>query len=78
MRHGLTLWKNNDKVGWGHSSMEDTLQFASLTGVKHLLFTHHDPMRLDEQLHEIYKLLKEKFSYQFPYEFAVEGLKIEL
>ncbi len=73
-----TLQEYNDKVGWGHSSMEDTLQFASLTGVKHLLFTHHDPMRSDVQLHEIYKLLKEKTSCQFPYEFAVEGLKIEL
>ena len=67
-----------DKVGWGHSSMEDVLQFAALNNVKHLVLTHHDPMHSDAQLHEILKGLKENFSYPFTYELGVEGSNIEL
>jgi len=73
-----TLEEYNDKVGWGHSAMEDTVQFAALLGVKRLLLTHHDPMHSDAQLDTIFKRLKENVSCQFPYELAVEGSKIEL
>ena len=66
------------RQGWGHSSMEDTIEFASRTGVKRLLLTHHDPMHSDEQLHEIYGRLKEKIPASFPYEMAVEGMEIVL
>jgi phosphoribosyl 1,2-cyclic phosphodiesterase len=67
-----------DRVGWGHSSIEDAMQFASLTRVKKLLITHHDPMHSDLQLHDIMKGLKENFHCPFAYDFAVEGSVIEL
>ena len=66
------------KIGWGHSSLEDAAQFASLTGVKHLLFSHHDPAHSDQQLHEIFTAFKKNNSFPFTYELAVEGMKIEL
>lgn len=66
------------KVGWGHSSMQDALQFAALTGVKHLLLTHHDPMHTDIQLHHIYKHLQETTSSPVAYRMAVEGMRFEL
>jgi phosphoribosyl 1,2-cyclic phosphodiesterase len=65
-----------DRVGWGHSAMEDTLKYAALTGVKHLLLTHHDPMHSDALLNELYRHLKATASYPFSYELAVEGLKL--
>lgn len=68
----------NDKVGWGHSSMEDTIQYASLLGVKHLLLTHHDPMHSDAMLHETFKHLNENVSCPCTYELAVENSRIEL
>ena len=64
------------KRGWGHSAMEDTLRFAELTGVKKLLLMHHDPNHTDAQLDDIYKRLKENFSYTFNYQMAVEGTLI--
>jgi phosphoribosyl 1,2-cyclic phosphodiesterase len=67
-----------DRIGWGHSSMEDVLEFADLMHVKRLLLTHHDPMHTDTQLHEILNRLKANHSYSFPYEMSVEGSKIEL
>lgn len=73
-----TAEEYKSKMGWGHSSMEDAIQFAQLTGVKHLLLTHHDPMHTDAQLHKYLFHLKENISCSFPYELAVEGADIEL
>jgi len=66
------------KIGWGHSAMEDTLQFAALANVKKLYLFHHDPMHTDAMLDEMLKGLKENTSYPFPFEMAVEGTRIEL
>jgi phosphoribosyl 1,2-cyclic phosphodiesterase len=67
-----------ERIGWGHSAMEDTLEFASLTGVKSLLLTHHDPLRTDVELEQLYLALKEKNSYTFPFGLAVEGRQFTL
>jgi len=37
-------------VGWGHSSLRQTLDFASLSGVKHVVPFHHDPSHSDADL----------------------------
>ncbi len=36
-----------EHVGWGHSGMGDTLNFASRVGAKRLLLFHHDPLHAD-------------------------------
>jgi phosphoribosyl 1,2-cyclic phosphodiesterase len=38
------------KVGWGHSSFEQSINEAHKSGVKKLIFFHHDPLRKDEEL----------------------------
>jgi phosphoribosyl 1,2-cyclic phosphodiesterase len=35
-------------VGWGHSAIEHTLAFATLTGARHLVTFHHDPGHDDD------------------------------
>ncbi|MBK7761950.1 MAG: MBL fold metallo-hydrolase [Bacteroidetes bacterium] len=42
-----------DKVGWGHSSIDDTLAFAKMCKVKKLELFHHDPGHTDIQLQSI-------------------------
>ena len=37
-------------IGWGHSSLQHTLAFATLVGVKHLVPFHHDPAHTDADL----------------------------
>ncbi len=37
-------------VGWGHSSLDQALQFARLCRVRHLVPCHHDPGRSDDEL----------------------------
>ena len=38
------------KLGWGHSSNIDSVDFAIEGGVRKLLLYHHDPARSDEQV----------------------------
>jgi phosphoribosyl 1,2-cyclic phosphodiesterase len=73
-----TLREYNHRMGWGHSTMDDAMKFASLTGVKHLLLGHHDPSHSDEQLDQFFSNLKSRTDYSFKYELAAEGMQIEL
>lgn len=66
------------RKGWGHSSIEDAAKFASLAGVKHLLFSHYDPAHDDDKLREIFRCFEENGNYPFKYEHAIEGMVIEL
>lgn len=40
-------------VGWGHSSLQQTLEFGKLCRVKNLVPFHHDPSHSDDQLDRI-------------------------
>ncbi len=66
------------KIGWGHSSMDDTLLFASRARVKKLLLGHHDPYHSDAQLDELMEGLEKNYHYDFEYKLAVEGTEIDL
>jgi phosphoribosyl 1,2-cyclic phosphodiesterase len=73
-----TAEEYREKIGWGHSSMEDAIRFASIAEAKNLLFFHHDPFRTDQQIEEIYSKLKEtNFGFD-DFGFAKEGMEIDL
>src|SRR4029078_1499098 len=40
-----------ERVGWGHSSVDDAVAFADLVGARQLALLHHDPSRCDGGLH---------------------------
>jgi len=73
-----TAEEYQNKIGWGHSCMEDVITLASLAHVKHLLLTHHDPQHSDERLDEIFEELKRKYDQSISYELAREGMEIHL
>lgn len=73
-----TTREYQSKKGWGHSSIDDAGLFASLAGVKHLLFTHHDPSRTDLQLNEMFGDFQSSFKPAFKCEVAREGMDIVL
>jgi phosphoribosyl 1,2-cyclic phosphodiesterase len=50
------------RVGWGHSTYEQTLRLAQEGGVKKLLFFHHDPNRSDYELDAIVAMMRERAS----------------
>ena len=66
------------KKGWGHSSINDAALFASLSNVKHVLFSHHNPKRTDDQLDNILHELQNNHQFKFNYELAKEGSEYEL
>jgi ribonuclease BN (tRNA processing enzyme) len=43
----------DDRIGWGHSSVEHAVTFARLAGVEQLILFHHDPMRSDRELERL-------------------------
>lgn len=67
-----------NKKGWGHSSVDDALLFASLCHAKKLLIAHHDPYHSDEQLNTIFLNLRLHHKNSFEYEMAEEGMEIFL
>jgi ribonuclease Z len=42
-------------VGWGHSSIEQALEFAALARVGTLVAFHHDPAHADDELDRLYR-----------------------
>lgn len=42
-----------DRLGWGHSTFEQSVRLAEDGGVRRLLFFHHDPERSDDALDRI-------------------------
>jgi phosphoribosyl 1,2-cyclic phosphodiesterase len=69
-------YKNH--IGWGHSSMDDAIEFGALAGAKHLLLAHHDPCHTDEQLDKLISDLKKQSGHPFDFELAAEGMNIDL
>jgi phosphoribosyl 1,2-cyclic phosphodiesterase len=47
------------RVGWGHSSVGQAAKFARVAGVRRLGMFHHDPMRSDRELEELYDQVAE-------------------
>ena len=41
------------RVGWGHSSVSDAIDFGNLSKVKKMVLFHHDPAHTDMQLEEM-------------------------
>lgn len=66
------------KKGWGHSSVEDALLYASLCKVKKILIAHHDPAHSDEQLKKMYINLQLNHRDLSRYEMAEEGMEFNL
>ncbi len=67
------------RLGWGHSSGTHAAAFARAAEVSRLALFHHDPMRSDRALEELYDEVAELLrNDQEPPLIAREGLEIEL
>jgi phosphoribosyl 1,2-cyclic phosphodiesterase len=65
-------------VGWGHSSLEQALTFATLVKAKHLVPFHHDPAHTDADLDRL--IAETMATVQFPFTFTpgTEGSVFDL
>jgi phosphoribosyl 1,2-cyclic phosphodiesterase len=65
--------------GWGHSSYEDSVAYARITGAKKLLLFHHDPTHDDEELEAIERLAVDAWGAGGePPQLARSGMTIDL
>lgn len=63
----------SDKIGWGHSSIEDAIGFATLCHVKKLALFHHDPAHSDLQLDNLFEEFTKNKKFEFEIEMCAEG-----
>ena len=69
------------RVGWGHSTFEQSLRLAKDGGVKRLLFFHHDPTRTDYELEAVIAKMRERAArggHGLVVEGAMEGVDYTL
>ncbi len=62
-----------ERIGYGHSAIEQTLAFAKMTGVKHLVPFHHDPAHTDNDLDRLFDEAIDRASPTFKVTPAQEG-----
>jgi phosphoribosyl 1,2-cyclic phosphodiesterase len=67
------------RVGWGHSSVDQTVRYARAAGARRLVLFHHDPLRSDDEL----AALRDRAAVLWgaggrPPELAEEGMEIHL
>ncbi len=60
------------RIGWGHSSIVDTIAFAKMCGVKKLSLFHHDPGHTDKQLVEMLDEFTNEKHFDFDIEMCAE------
>lgn len=66
------------KIGWGHSTIEYTMQVARTAGVAKLALIHHDPFRSDDQIDAIVADLRQRDNGGLELFGAAEGQTVEL
>ncbi len=68
-----------ERIGWGHSTMEQAIAAAARAGVKKLALFHHDPDRSDAELDELAKVYCQASKFgDMEVFFAREGMEIVL
>jgi phosphoribosyl 1,2-cyclic phosphodiesterase len=70
-----------NRVGWGHSSVEDVVEVSGEAGVEQLFLFHHDPVRSDADLNRLVVRAREMVAargWKMRVDAAREGLEILL
>jgi phosphoribosyl 1,2-cyclic phosphodiesterase len=67
-----------ERVGWGHSTLEQAIVFAELAKVKTLIPFHYDPCHDDKQLDDILSTMIERRRPAFKIQPGLEGSAFSL
>lgn len=67
-----------ERVGWGHSAVPQTLQFATAAGVRRLVTFHHDPGHDDQALDRLVEEARNSSDLPFELIPGTEGASFEL
>jgi len=64
------------RMGWGHSSMRQALEFARMAEIGHLVPFHYDPTHSDDDLDGMFKQILSEVAPSFPVNPAKEGVEM--
>jgi ribonuclease BN (tRNA processing enzyme) len=67
-----------ERVGYGHSTIEQTVQFAAQAGVKRLVPFHHDPAHTDADLDRYFGEALDQLQPDFAVTPGIEGAEFSL
>ena len=67
-----------DHVGWGHSSLRQMLDFATLVDAKHVVPFHHDPAHSDDDLDRLLSEAIDEFKPSYRVTPGREGMTFDL
>lgn len=67
-----------DRIGWGHSSLSQALDFAQLASVEKLITFHHEPNHSDEQIDRHHAEVKARRSSSVPFEPGLAGASLDV
>jgi phosphoribosyl 1,2-cyclic phosphodiesterase len=65
-------------VGWGHSSLQHAIAFATLAAAKHVVLFHHDPTHTDADLDRLCAEAVAATKPSFPVTLGAEGAVFDL
>lgn len=65
-------------VGWGHSTLEQAIEFAALAAVRRLVLFHHDPAHDDRTIDSLHAAAVATMQPGFPVLAAAEGATLEV
>lgn len=63
--------------GWGHGTHDSSIALAKAAGVKTLVMTHHEPMRTDDALDELFLEVRKRHGHELELVMAHEGMVLE-
>ena len=55
----FTADQYEDKIGWGHSTVEYAVAICRAAGASRLALTHHDPLRADDAIEQIVRTVRD-------------------
>ncbi len=67
-----------EKKGWGHTTVEWSVDYALAAGAKRLVLFHHEPLRDDDSLDQVLAMARERAGSALEVVAAVEGETIDL
>jgi len=73
-----TAHEYSARIGWGHSTLRHTLDFATLTEAKHLVPFHHDPDHSDADLDRLMAEAIDEARPAYPVTPGREGMTFDL
>jgi phosphoribosyl 1,2-cyclic phosphodiesterase len=68
----------HERVGWGHSTIDDTIRFAALARAKKLVMFHHDPEHTDDAVERMTESAIARQKPSFPVIAGAEGTSFQL